>query len=105
MTVNPTLKHAQQAKKIADDLSVLAKEIRNENIGKRDCEYGTSYKRISSLHDQLISMHVYLDAVIDRLEWRQYVWQTFKKELGNAGWALSGIIIGISVYLSQIPKH
>ena len=61
--------------------------------------------RIASLREQLISMHIYLDDVLDRLEWRHYVLTRLKKELGMAGWVLLGIITGIASCLPHMTAH
>jgi len=106
MTANPTLEHVRQVKKIAGDLSYLAKEIFSDSIDKRDYQHNNlGYKRISSLREQLISMHVYLDDVLDRLEWRHYVLARLKKELGIAAWILLGIMIGFALSLPHVMAH
>ena len=106
MTVNPTLEHTRQVKKIADDLSCLAKEIFHDSLDKRNYQYDNpGYKRISSLGEQLASMHVYLDDILDRMEWQHYVWKRFKKELGIAGWILIGMVLGVAISLLHIIAH
>jgi hypothetical protein len=105
MTVNPTLEHARQVKKIASNLTELTHGIMNMK-GESDYCYGTpTYQHISSLNEKLISLHIYLDDVLDRLEWRHYVWTRLKKELGMAGCILLGIMIGVAFSLPHMIAH
>ncbi len=90
---------AYQVKNIANDLNYSAEILFKDHIrDKNDSKDNLLYSKFSLFNRQLITLHAYLDDLLEQLEWRHQFRRKLKRELGNMSWFVVGAFLGMLLF-------
>ncbi len=79
MSITETLEYTQQAKDIADKLTLLGNKMIHDRVTQTSYDYSNpAHRHLTSMKYQLMDMQECLDEVLYQLEWQQYVWGEIK---------------------------
>jgi hypothetical protein len=101
MTTKLILQQARQAKNIANDLNSSVETLFKDHIRNKNDQNGNSlHSEFTTFTRQLITLHAYLDDLLEQLEWCNLFRQKLKREFSDMGWFVAGAFLGM--FLSHL---